>query len=283
MFQLIELKGDDAASFLQGQLTQDVQKLPDAGALLGAWCNPKGRVICVTRMLALDGSFGLVLPSELVDTVLKRLLMYRLRSRVDITAAPDWQSTAVATETDLEALRTRELLPKGARGACRRAHGITAIEVGSPERCIELHGRRTAINGLELAMPLPDANWRKALVDAGIPTIDAATSERYTPHMLNLDLLGAVSFDKGCYTGQEIVARTQHRGQTKRRLCHYRLEEGEPAVGDRLTHEGREVGEVVNTAGADFLAVAPVELHERNLEVNGQRASPVPLPYAACP
>lgn len=280
MFQLIEVKGEEAASFLHGQLTQDVQKLPDAGALLAAWCNPKGRVICVMRTLALDGSFGLVLPSDMVDPVVKRLLMYRLRSRVEIAPAADWQSTAVAAEADLEALAMRGLLPENARGACRRAHGITAVELGGPARCVELHGHRTAVVSLELAAPLTDAEWCKALIDAGIPTITAATTAQYTPHMLNLDLLGAVSFDKGCYTGQEIVARTRHRGQSKRRLMHYRLEEGGTAVGDRLEHEGREVGDVLNTAGPDLLAIAPIDLHDQLVTLNGRRAVPVPLPYA---
>ena len=283
LFQLIELKGDDAGSFLQGQLTQDVQMLTDAGALLAAWCNPQGRVICVTRALALDGSIGLALPADLVDPVVQRLLLYRLRSRVDIAVEADWQSTAVASEADLQALETRGLLPAQARGACRRTDGITAVELGGPARCVELHGRRAALASLELATPLTDADWRKAFIDAGIPTITTATTERYTPHMLNLDRLGAVSFDKGCYTGQEIVARTQHRGHTKRRLAHYRLEAGEPSTGDPLMHENREVGTVLNTAGPDLLAIAPTELHEQPLAVNGQRASPVPLPYAAPP
>jgi tRNA-modifying protein YgfZ len=281
LFRVVQVRGDDAASFLQGQLTQDMGRVGESGVLLAAWCNPQGRVICVLRTLSLDGGFGLVLPAELAEPVVRRMLLYRLRAKAEIAIADDLQAVAVAAGPDLEALATRELLPDEARGACRRARDVTAFELGGPARCVELYGPRTAIAALTLTAPLTDSDWQKALIAAGIPTITTATTEQYTPHMLNLDRLGAVSFDKGCYTGQEIVARTEYRGQTKRRLLHYRLEHGEANVGDRLMHQDREVGEVLNTAGPDLLAVAPTELQEQPLTVNGQQASPVPLPYSA--
>ncbi len=279
MFRLLYVKGDDAASFLQGQLTQDTGKVGDAGALFAAWCNPQGRVICVLRMLTLDGGFALALPAELAEPVMQRLLRYRLRAKAEILLADDLEAVAAAAEPDLAVLEARGLLPDSARGACRRAGGVTAFELGGTDRCVELYGPHAELASLELTAALTGDQWRKALVDAGIPTVTAATSERYTPHMLNLDRLGAVSFDKGCYTGQEIVARTEYRGQTKRRLLHYRLEQGQAGVGDRLVHEDREVGEILNAAGPDFLAVAPTDLQEQPLMVNGLQASPVPLPY----
>ncbi len=279
MFRLLQVEGEDAASFLQGQLTQDVRQLAPGRGLLGAWCNPKGRVITVLRILDLDGAVGLVLPTGLAERVASRLSMYRLRAKVDIRPAPDWQAVAVAAPADLESLAARGLLPERARGAGCHAHGITTLELGGHERGVELYGTQAAIAGLALSDPLSEPEWHKALIDAGIPTITADTSEQYTPHMLNLDRIGAVSFDKGCYTGQEIVARTEHRGQSKRRLRRYRLETGEAHVGDRLLHESGEAGEVVNAAGPDLLAVARIESHEAPLTVNGGRAVPVPLPY----
>lgn len=283
MFQLIQVKGNDAVSFLQGQLTQDVGELARHGSLPAAWCNPKGRVFCVTRMLDLGGAIGLVVPADLAQSVLERLTMYRLRARVDLgLAGPDWRSMAVAGEENLAALATHGLLPDNARDACHRAGGLVAVELGGAERCVELYGMQAAFGdrGLDPSHGFPSLMWRKARIDAGIPTVVAATSEKYTPHMLNLDLLGAVSFDKGCYTGQEVVARTEHLGRSKRRLMHYRVGGGTAAIGDKLVHDDRDVGEVVNAAAEDMLAIVPVELHDQTLMVNGHRASPVPLPYA---
>jgi hypothetical protein len=137
--------------------------------------------------------------------------------------------------------------------------------------------------GLSFRRPLSDTEWKLALIQAGIPTIEAATTEKYTPHMLNLDCLGAISFSKGCYTGQEVVARTEHLGRAKRRLMHFRMDAPGVQAGDRVIHDGQEVGEVVNVAGPHLLAVAPVELHGEELSIDGRRASPLPLPYAVPP
>jgi len=97
--------------------------------------------------------------------------------------------------------------------------------------------------------------------------------------MLNLDLLGAVSFDKGCYTGQEVVARTKFLGSSKRRLMRYRTG-GTVAVGDKLTDGEKDAGRVLNVSGEDLLAVTPVEMRDKELFVNGVAVTPVAMPYA---
>ena len=97
--------------------------------------------------------------------------------------------------------------------------------------------------------------------------------------MLNLDALGAISFTKGCYTGQEVVARTEHLGKSKRRLMRYEADGDGIAVGDKLSDGERNVGEVVNVAGRSLLAVTPVELHEQSLKADGVTAKPMGLPY----
>jgi len=118
----------------------------------------------------------------------------------------------------------------------------------------------------------------KSLIENGYPFIDLTQSEQYTPHMLNLDLLGAVSVDKGCYPGQEIVARTHFRGATKRRL--HRFESSEQvSPGDKVTDGDRDVGEVLNAVGTDLLAVVPVEKAGGSLLVRGIALLNLPLPY----
>jgi len=116
------------------------------------------------------------------------------------------------------------------------------------------------------------------LVRNGYPFIGREQLEQFTPHMLNLDLLGAVSVDKGCYPGQEIVARTHFRGATKRRLM--RFESTEPALpGDKVTDGERDVGEVLNAVGTQLLAVVPVEKAAGSLNIREIALLHLPLPY----
>ena len=219
-YSTILVSGDDAFEFLQAQLAADLNELPDSG--LSAWCNPKGRVICLFRARQSASGFELALPAELADAVVKRLTMFRFRSKVAFdVGATDAESIGIA---------------------------------GSYE------------------------DWRLENLRSGIAEILAAQSEEFTPHMLNLDLLGAVSVSKGCYPGQEIVARTHFRGATKRRML--RFESSAPvAPGDKVSLDGREVGEVLNAIGTDLLAVVPVANAGDELTANGVRLLNLPLPY----
>jgi folate-binding protein YgfZ len=116
------------------------------------------------------------------------------------------------------------------------------------------------------------------LIRGGYPYIGAKQSEQFTPHMLNLDLLDAVSFDKGCYTGQEIVARTHYKGATKRRT--FRFESEKPvSAGDKISQDGRDIGEVLNASGNDLLGVIPVKNADGQLSVHDSSLSLVSLPY----
>ncbi len=125
----------------------------------------------------------------------------------------------------------------------------------------------------------PDDADSTKLILAGVPTIDASNSEKFTPHMLNLDKLGAISFTKGCYTGQEVVARTENLGKSKRRLMRYRADQYGLAVGDKLTLAGKSVGEIVNLSGQELLAVTPVEIHAETLTCGKLKTTPMGLPY----
>lgn len=222
LYKLIKVDGPEAATFLQGQLTQDVARLQAGEPLLAAWCNPKGRVIVILRLLQLgNDAIGLLLPADMTERALQRLTMYRLRAKVDFTVEDDgWQ----------------QLID-------------------------------------------PAAIEPAALFSAGIATIDANNSEEHTPHMLNLDKLDAISFSKGCYTGQEVVARTEHLGKSKRRLMRYRVAGSSVKVGDKVSDGERNVGEVVNVANDELLAVTPVELHAATLHADGATLTPLGLPY----
>jgi len=116
------------------------------------------------------------------------------------------------------------------------------------------------------------------LIRNGYPFISAAQAELFTPHMLNLDLLDTISFDKGCYTGQEIVARTHYKGATKRRTLRF-TSETPVAAGDKVSDGTRDIGEVLNASGTDLLAVVPVDKADAPLTVNGVKLTHVSLPY----
>ena len=199
-YSTIVVSGADAEHFLQGQLTSDLRELGRLRSQRSAWCNPKGRVICIMTVRREDDSLLLTLPMELAEHVVQRLTMFRLRAKVEFDTRP-----------------------------------ASADELG-------MEGDYDA--------------WRLARLHAGIPEVFGAQSEQFTPHMLNLDQLGAVSLDKGCYTGQEIIARTHHRGSSKRRL--HRFESFAPvSPGDKISEGKRNIGEVVNAIGCDILAVVP--------------------------
>lgn len=221
-YSSIAVAGDDAFDFLQGQLSNDLRLLGSMRSVFAAWCNPKGRVICLLRTCRLAEGFDLTLPSELADIVVKRLLMFRFRADVEFHVRPP----------DLTAL------------------GVS----GSID------------------------DWLHENLLAGIPEIWLAQSEAFTPHMLNLDLLDAVNFDKGCYTGQEIVARTHYRGASRRRML--RFESAEPvAAGDPVYDGDRKVGDVVNAIGTDLLAVVPIDKKDAPLTAAGIDLTLKTLPY----
>ncbi len=191
-FRAIDVGGPDAVDFLQGQLTLDVSKLTPTTLSPGAWLNPKGRVITLLDAHASTAGVRLILPAVLVESVLKRLQMYRLRAAVSFDqqsvfpCLSDSPATAVATRWD----------PK---------NGQAEFYTSEPSTTNAAHSA-----------------WRLAF---GLPAIDESNTEKFTAHQLNLDLLDAVAFDKGCYSGQEIVARTQHLGRVKRRTIRFVSEE----------------------------------------------------------
>ena len=276
MYGLIQIRGNDVEEFLQGQLTQDVASLDAASSLPAAWCNAKGRVITLLRLLALPDSIGLVLPTSLVDAVVQRLILYRLRSDVSIEATTEeWAGVAVSEADAFERLDAAGLLPD-ANAVCA-GHGLITVDYSAADRFVEIFGTSAVFGkaGLKFDSVLSDEEHTAMKIRAGFAEITLANTEKYTPHMLNLDRIGAISFDKGCYTGQEVVARTENLGKSKRRLMRYRCNAPDIAIGDKVSDGERDVGNVVNVSGEDLLAVTPVAMHEQPLTINGATATPV--------
>ncbi len=280
LYKLITVSGADTVQFLQGQLTQDVALLTDKRSMPAACCNPQGRVITTMRLVSLGADTGLILLPEMVEPVIALFSKYRMRSDVKFDRSGDeWAQFALEKDADLALLQSTGHLPDANDSVMK--DDILSARYASSGRFVELFGRKNALESRRLQFDAPLANdaWQGALIRAGVAVISGANSEKYTPHMLNLDRLGAISFDKGCYTGQEVVARTEHLGSSKRRLMRYRCAANSIEVGDGLMDEDRQVGKVVNVSGEDLLAVTPVAVHDKALQLGGEVAEPVGLPY----
>ena len=212
---ILSIVGADAAQFLQGQTTCNVHDITPTKALFAAQCNPKGRVITTFLLLKQDEGFLLVLPQALLDSVKKRLQMYVLRSKVTLTDSSD--------QFCLLGLSSSE--PPLQPFACHTQNGKVSVGISgqqnrqiiiaNPEQAIALWQDHTVNRGFKAAAT---ATWQYLDIAAGIPWLDGETTEAYIPQMLNIDKLGGISFNKGCYTGQEIVARTHYLGKAKRGL-----------------------------------------------------------------
>jgi folate-binding protein YgfZ len=241
---VLSARGADAVKFLQGQLSQDLAPLLDGDAVLAGLHNPQGRCIAVLRVLRVTREqLLLVLPAGLAEPVRQILQRYVLRARVKLeTAATAWRVYGTTGPDAAAAASTRLSMAMDASGARQ----LIVAPRGEP---------------------LPDGDvvarhsWRRDDIEAGLPEITAATSGLFVAQMLNLDLLGGIAFDKGCYTGQEVIARAHYRGQVKRRMQRFFTEsDAVLAPGLKLVLGDGRAAQVVIAApaesgGQEFLAV----------------------------
>jgi folate-binding protein YgfZ len=281
----LRIAGADRARFLQGQLTQDVGALNPAAVVSGALLSPQGRVLAVTSLIERDEAIVLLVPTELAGELLERLRRYVLRSKVTLTLPGEALAVAAVVP------ESRAELDAEFGAAADGAHQRLSAEVSLmrlTDRALLIGPAAALAARLGAgATPASPVAFELAAIRAGEPAVFGATTERWVPQMLNLDLLGAISFTKGCYTGQEIVARTQNLGRIKRRMFRYRTPDpaAVPESGEPLTLLDAKVGEVVRAApaasGAELLAVVNLEARDEPLEsAGGARFEPAKLPYA---
>ncbi len=262
---VLAFRGPDAARFLQGQLSAEVENLPSGASRFAGLHNPQGRAVALL-MLARTSPEDIfaVLPLELIPDVSARLQKFVFRAKVRIEHPPFHVIGA----------------PAGAD-----PHGSYAFAWGDRQLLLAPAGR-------DLPRSADTAAWNLADVRQGLPQVYAATREQFVAQMLNLDLLGAVSFEKGCYTGQEVIARAHYRGRVKRRLQRWLntggsvLKPGDSARGPdgralsvvraAPTDAGQEVLAVGAFASAGDTETAPAADALQGSVVSG----PLPLPYA---
>jgi folate-binding protein YgfZ len=196
---VLRVRGPDARTFLQSQLTSQIESIEEA-FVPTAWCNPKGRVQAIMLISGRDERFDLVLPAPIADTVLKRLGMFRIGRRVEI-----------------EAVGTAQPAAPGDRGALPLALDTDRALRVSDERC----------------SPLP-SNWLRRDIDCSLPWVLPPAQARFLPQMLGLDALGGLSYRKGCFPGQEVIARVHYRGRVTLRPA--RID-----ISERTARPGAEI------------------------------------------
>jgi len=274
---VIRASGADAATFLQSQLSNDLLTLTGASQL-SAYCTAQGRMIALFRIVPWRGEFLLLLPDELQEMVLKRLRMYVLRAKVTLTLAEDWAVLGVSGEQAPEALSRAGLPAPTEPQAALSGESIVLAIPGHTTRYLVL-GPWETIKSHAAALgdaPMIGADaWSWLDIMAGLPTIGTATTEAFVPQMANLDLLNGINFRKGCYPGQEIVARTHYLGRLKQRMYRASLasDQALPAAGTSLSAPnlpGQPAGTVVEAqrgpAGEiDLLAVVQISSHDAGL------------------
>lgn len=270
---MVEVSGPDALPFVAAQLTSDVRGLTPATSQLGAWCTPAGRVLTIMRICRREEAMVLILPAAAVRATRERLQRYVLRARVTLSdGAGRIQLLGLSGPAALARIAARlGAAPQAPDGVVHGA-SLTALRIpGNPPRCLIL-GPAAEVRGLLEDLPTGVAvagaeSWDLLDILAGIPTVVPATAEHFLPQMLNLDALGGLSYSKGCYPGQEVIARLKYRGSLKRRMYLASVDaSAAPAPATRLCPADRDtaVGEVVSAAahpsrGIALLAVVDIE------------------------
>ena len=286
-YGLLETNGDDARAFLHAQLTNDVEGLGADRARHAGWCSAKGRLLASFLVVPHVGGFLLQLARDLTPAVAKRLSMFILRSKVKVQDASAswvqfgaWGPGAEAALAGLGIQVPNEDLQIG------RGTNVIAVRA-SAQRFLLIAPQAERSRLASLAGLTDESGWMLEEIRAGRPLITQATQDQFVPQMVNYERFGAVDFQKGCYPGQEIVARAQYRGQVKRRMVRVRtpvaLRAGQDLYSDDLP--GQASGTVVNAAGDEALAVTQISTLEKGVALRAEAGSAalevLPLPYAA--
>ncbi len=290
-FGVLRIGGPDALTFLQGQLSNDLRRLATDAPLVAACANPQGRVIARLDLLPYAGDVLALLPRDLAAATLAKLKKYVLRSKVRLEDASGelavfgalGEPGLIGAGFSAPAAPLRHLVIDGCVIARTAGEPARFWVVGPAATLGGRTGRGECAAGRERA-------WRLADIRAGSPQVYAATSEAFVAQMLNLDLLDGISFTKGCYTGQEIIARTQHLGRIKRRTLRLRLPPGDYSIGQSIRLDDGRSGRLLEVQAVDghaeALAVLPLE---SEAEADAPAASVVagahalPLPYPLAP
>ena len=249
----IRVEGDDRIQFLQGQLTQDINLISQDKALYAGFCNPKGRVLAFMLCYVAHESIHIQLDNSIKESILKKLKMYVLRSKVSLNLLEE-------TFTSIGFVGTKALVERNIQAPKNHLdivqyQDVMIIRIGQDGERYQLMGEASKVNefiklnfSAYSTMSLDD--WNNLNILDGIPDIYPTTQEAFIPQSLNMDLIEGINFKKGCYTGQEIVARTHYLGKVKRRMYRAFIKsQVDLNPGDQILNKnGEETGQLVRSA-----------------------------------
>ena len=269
---VIRAAGEESAPFLHNLFSNDVKKLAGDEAQWNSFNSPKGRMLASMLLWAEEGGYALALSSDILAPMHKKLSMYVLRSKVKLTDASGETALIGVTGPNARPIIEALGLP-AASGDMRQgsADGMRCIRLNPTAYVLAVPTDRAAsVFEQALAAGATRAGtdaWQLAMIRAGLPLITAATQEEFVAQMLNYELIGGVNFKKGCYPGQEIVARTQYLGKLKKRMYRVRIDaEQAPAAGTDLFTPAfgeQSAGKLVNVAASPdggFEALAVMQI-----------------------
>ncbi|WP_273429920.1 folate-binding protein YgfZ [Chitinibacter tainanensis] len=293
-FGLIRFQGEETQPFLQGQLSSDIRALPAGGIQYSSYSTPKGRMQATFMVIRHGDEYLLQLDQAILPALQKRLSMFILRSKTKASTAEELGQIGVAgphAQAILSGLFGT--LPATFSSAMHGDVQLIALEnqryqLLAPASALPALWEQLRAAG---ATPAGTAVWTLSEIQAGVPWVTAATQEEFVPQMANLELIGGISFTKGCYPGQEIVARTQYLGKLKRRMFRMQVDCDSATAGmDVFSSEmnGQASGKILlaapsPTGGMEVLVVAQIASLEHGLHlgaVDGPALHNLPLPYA---
>jgi len=295
---LIRARGADAQNFLNGQLSNDIRQLDATHSQLAAWCSPKGRMMAVFHLFRRGDDYFLQLPAALRENLLKRLRLFVLRAKVTLEAADDLVGFGLSGPRAEDLLRKIAGFVPAGDNRCETRDEFTIISIPGPHPRFEVFApaetAMTLWNALRLkATPTAFPVWAWLDIMAGIPSVHPETNEEFVPQMANLELVGGVNFKKGCYPGQEIVARMQYLGRLKQRMYRAHVDASNPPRPGQAIHApdfpGQAAGTVVDAqpapeGGYDLLAVIQISSVTQGTLHLGSETGPrlivLSLPYS---
>ncbi|MFA6903853.1 MAG: folate-binding protein YgfZ [Gallionellaceae bacterium] len=296
-FGTIRVSGEDAQKFLQNLLSNDINAVTSKTAQLSSFNSPKGRMLATFLIWQQDGDYYLQLPRSLTAAMHKKLSMYVLRAKVRVSDVSD-EMVSLGLSGHAAAEQVKQFFKLSLEQDWSSGqHDVTnVIRISAQRYQISMAPQQAIALWSQLsnsARPAGSACWDWLNIRAGIPVVTPATQEQFVLQMANLDILGGVSFKKGCYPGQEIVARTHYLGKQKRRMFLAHVEaDTPPEAGHELFSDdmpGQPCGMVINASAApaggfDLLAVLQISSRETQQvhlqSAQGALLNFLPLPYS---
>ena len=294
-FGCIRAEGEEAQVFLQGQFSNDITQLQNQHVQLSAYCNPKGRMLAQFLVIPDQNGFLLLLPRSILEPTLKRLRMFVLRSKVTLTDVSDETvCLGLAGNTIAANVQDRLNLPANEYELVRMDTTLVCkLPAPYPRYLLVTHHEQAIALWQHYSKQLSATDqriWHWLDIQAGLPSIWPQTVEEFVPQMVNLELIDGVSFSKGCYPGQEIVARMHYLGKPKRRMYHLMLGQTAPPMPGTDLYvagsDGQSAGKIVlaetSPQGTECLAVIQNDKHDADLRlytVDGPKLVVAKLPY----